>query len=80
MTLIGGGDVADVWQMNGFQTTGPMTNAIQRGSAQGPQVSGRVQIPARRRDRIPGFHEDSINSAVIACVTVRDRQEPKTHQ
>ena len=41
---------------------------------------GGVQIPAQVRDRIGEFHEDSIKPAVIACITVRDRQNPETHQ
>jgi len=40
---------------------------------------GGVQTPARVRDRIGEFHEDSIKPAVIACFTVRDRQNPETH-
>ncbi len=52
-TLIGGGAMADVWRMNGFQTTGPMTDAIQCGSAQWTSVCGRVSSPSAIRDRMP---------------------------
>ncbi len=55
---------------NDQMTTKSTTHASERG---------RVQIPAAGRDRKPEFHEDSIKPAVIACFTVRDRQNPETH-
>ncbi len=52
-------------------TTQSTTNAT-RGS--------RVQMPAQVRDRMPGFHEDSMKTAVSPHIAMHSQQKTEMNQ